>query len=324
MALSNQRYSTVRELGQSLRGFCASTLANDEITGNLVVIKQFHCPEKHQEEQWFHSYKQVLERLQGVNSTQIVKYLHTHKTGTGFSLVRDYIPTSALDLAPQLSLREVQKIAVNVLDTLIHLKQRDDGCVHANLKPSNIFVDSNLKTQLTDFGSAAAVDRPLPPNDLHNLGVTMVSLLSQQPFGETCNAIQQETTIPLTTRLDSLSPHFGEWLQTILHHNPDYHDYSLAQAKADLEQLPIEQRRPLHRPQSRRLGGLGNRVQQWIAQVRSQPAKQDWVLKRLGEPHWTEADFQGLLEELGQAGYGWLDPEKVRQELEHLKAQRRF
>lgn len=324
MALSNQRYSTVRELGHSLQGLCASTLANDQITGNLVVIKQFHFPEKHQEEQWFHSYKQVLERLQGVNSTQIVKYLHTHKTGTGFSLVRDYIPTSALDLAPQLSLREVQKIAVNVLDTLIHLKQRDDGCVHANLKPSNIFVDANLKTQLTDFGSAAAAEPTPPPNDLHNLGVTMVSLLSQQPFGVTCNAIQQETTVPLTTRLDSHSPHFGEWLQTILHHDPDYHDYSLAQAKADLEQLPMEQSRPFDSRHTRKPGGLVHRMQEWITQVRSQPAKQDWVMKRLGEPHWTEADFQGLLKELGQAGYGWLDPDKVRQELEHLKQQRRF
>jgi WD40 repeat protein len=40
------------------------------------------------------------------------------------------------------------------------------------------------------------------------------------------------------------------------------------------------------------------------------------ALTRRGKPEWSEEDFQGFLYTLGCAGYGWLRPEGVRQELE--------
>jgi WD40 repeat protein len=39
------------------------------------------------------------------------------------------------------------------------------------------------------------------------------------------------------------------------------------------------------------------------------------TLTRSGTPTWTEEDFQNLLYTLGCAGYGWLRPEGVRQQL---------
>ncbi|MBN2147207.1 MAG: serine/threonine protein kinase [Anaerolineales bacterium] len=42
------------------------------------------------------------------------------------------------------------------------------------------------------------------------------------------------------------------------------------------------------------------------------------VLTRRGKPGWNEDDFQQLLYMLGCAGYGWLRPEGVRKELEHM------
>lgn len=42
------------------------------------------------------------------------------------------------------------------------------------------------------------------------------------------------------------------------------------------------------------------------------------VLMRSGKPVWSDADFQRLLYELGCAGYGWLRPDRVRQELEKM------
>jgi WD domain, G-beta repeat len=42
------------------------------------------------------------------------------------------------------------------------------------------------------------------------------------------------------------------------------------------------------------------------------------ALTRRGTPTWTEADFQNLLYTLGCAGYGWLRPEGVRQQLEAM------
>ncbi len=43
-------------------------------------------------------------------------------------------------------------------------------------------------------------------------------------------------------------------------------------------------------------------------------------LYRGGRPRWSEDDFKGLLHSLGCAGYGWLQPEGVRRELERMTA----
>ncbi len=42
------------------------------------------------------------------------------------------------------------------------------------------------------------------------------------------------------------------------------------------------------------------------------------ALTRRGKPIWMEEDFQGLMKQLGPAGYGWLRPEGVRKELEAM------
>ncbi|PSB14739.1 hypothetical protein C7B76_15370 [filamentous cyanobacterium CCP2] len=42
------------------------------------------------------------------------------------------------------------------------------------------------------------------------------------------------------------------------------------------------------------------------------------ALTAQGIPNWTEADFVGLMQTLGCAGYGWLRPEGIRQELQTM------
>ncbi len=42
------------------------------------------------------------------------------------------------------------------------------------------------------------------------------------------------------------------------------------------------------------------------------------VFSRKGKPHWSEEDFQELLQHLAQCGYRKIDPERVKQELELL------
>jgi WD40 repeat protein len=53
-----------------------------------------------------------------------------------------------------------------------------------------------------------------------------------------------------------------------------------------------------------------------------QPTKEEinLVLTRSGHPSWTEEDFQNLLYTLGCAGYGWLRPEGIRQQLASMAA----
>jgi WD40 repeat protein len=46
------------------------------------------------------------------------------------------------------------------------------------------------------------------------------------------------------------------------------------------------------------------------------------ALTRRGIPTWTEEDFQNLLYTLGCAGYGWLRPEGIKQQLEAMVADR--
>ena len=48
------------------------------------------------------------------------------------------------------------------------------------------------------------------------------------------------------------------------------------------------------------------------------------ALTRRGTPTWTEEDFQQLLVTLGCAGYGWLIPVGVRQQLEAMRQKRQL
>ena len=46
------------------------------------------------------------------------------------------------------------------------------------------------------------------------------------------------------------------------------------------------------------------------------------ALTRAGKPRWSEKDFGGLLHTIACAGYGWLDPEGIRRELERMATTR--
>jgi len=46
----------------------------------------------------------------------------------------------------------------------------------------------------------------------------------------------------------------------------------------------------------------------------------DGSLTRVGKPRWTDDDFQQLITQLQQRGFGWLRPEGVRRKLQELTA----
>ncbi|MEM8640666.1 MAG: protein kinase [Cyanobacteria bacterium P01_G01_bin.54] len=329
------RYQFIRDLEQPVPRNGRSTLAKDTITDHLVVIKEFHCTDEQQRETWLSQYQLLLQRLQTIKSTQIVKYLHTQKNQDGFYLVRDYIPHQALDQLLNVSFPEIQRIANKVLNTLIHLHRRDHGCIHANLKPSNVFIDAQGTTQLTDFGllSDDAPTSPIP--DLKALALTLISLFQPQPFTQ-LQAAATTGISPELTQHPLISPGFSEWLHHLLNLNGQDLRYSLEQAQTDLQGLaivapaPAKPQRPRW-PGSQLLARLWGRSPLAMRRMQSSPRvtpkhkkNKDWLLRPIGEPQWTEADFQALLIELGEAGYGWLDPEEVRRRLEQLKQQQRF
>ncbi|MGB0560661.1 MAG: protein kinase domain-containing protein [Spirulinaceae cyanobacterium] len=329
------RYEFIRNLEQPVSHNGRSTLAKDTITDHLVVIKTFHCTDERQRENWLGQYQALLQRLQAIKSTQIVKYLHTQKNQDGFYLVRDYIPHPALDQLPNASYPEIQRIASKVLHTLTHLRRRDQGYIHANLKPSNVFIDDQGTTQLTDFGLLSR-DLPASPiQDLKDLALTLISLFQPQPFTQ-LQAAAATGIAPELTQHPLIPPGFSEWLHHLLNLNGQDTSYSLAQAQSDLQGLvvatPIASKTQRRRrwPGRQLLSGLRRQLPlalpstpTWLRPMPN-PNNKDWLLMPVGEPEWTEADFQDLLTELGEAGYGWLDPEEVRRRLELLKQQQRL
>ncbi|NEO83198.1 MAG: protein kinase family protein [Spirulina sp. SIO3F2] len=325
-----ERYQFIRNLEQPVSKDGRSTLAKDTITGNLVVIKMFRCTSEQQLESWLSQYQAVLHRLQSIKSTHIVKYLHTQKNQDGFYLVRDYIPHRSIEQLLNVSYADIQRIASKVIDTLIHLHTRDQSCTHANLKPSNVFIDAQGITQLTDFGFSPSNTPPTPIQDLKDLALSLVSLLHRQPFNQ-LQSVAADGLLPSTLTKHPVIPSaFSQWLHYLLNLDPDTFRYSLEQAQADLQGLAIAPSLP--QPTLQRFTRLKTWIRQWRwlrsapcpKQLPQEPPKNNWLLMPVGEPHWTEAEFKELLVELGEAGYGWLDPQEVRSRLEQLKKQRRF
>ncbi|NEO58649.1 MAG: hypothetical protein F6K54_39765 [Okeania sp. SIO3B5] len=46
------------------------------------------------------------------------------------------------------------------------------------------------------------------------------------------------------------------------------------------------------------------------------------ALTHSGTPNWSDKDFQNLLQTLGSAGYGWLKPEGINQQLQDMMKRR--
>nr|WP_255347788.1 protein kinase [Gloeocapsa sp. PCC 73106] len=63
-----------------------------------------------------------------------------------YSLVQEYKKAEALSsVMDRLSLRDIKKIAVAILEILVYLQEQNPSIIHRDIKPENILVTKDLQ-----------------------------------------------------------------------------------------------------------------------------------------------------------------------------------
>lgn len=206
----NNRYEVIRKIGGG--GMGAVYLANDKNLGGVLrAVKEMvqSYIEDQQQEKAVNDFKReslLLTSLEHQGIPTIYDYFYDEKEGR-FYLVMKYISggdlASRLRSAPEGRLDEVTVTdwAIQIVDVLDYLHNRQPPIVYRDLKPSNIMIDGNTgKLMVIDFGIARWVNKEekgvtavgtmgyAPPelfsgnveprSDIYSLGSTMFHLLT--------------------------------------------------------------------------------------------------------------------------------------------------
>ena len=147
--------------------------------------------------------------------------------------------------------------------------------------------------------------------------------------------IDEEGRFNFKHLVTNIEPNLITWLEKMVQRNPKDRYPSAATAKAALLQhkpvilkttLSVKTQPSVVKTKSKK--SLLNFVESSIVpdseQQLSNLTKEQitLALTRHGNPTWKEADFEKLLYTLGCAGYGWLQPEGVRQQLLSMRQKR--
>lgn len=148
---------------------------------------------------------QVLKHLNHPRIPKYRDYFCVDDRFLWFGLVEEYIPGSSfkelLTQGKKFTVKEVRKIAVDVLKILVYLHQMSPSVLHRDIKPSNLILGEDEQVYLVDFGAVqdkAAKEgatftvvgtygytpmeqfggRAVPASDLYALGATLIHLLT--------------------------------------------------------------------------------------------------------------------------------------------------
>lgn len=206
----NNRYEVIRKIGGG--GMGAVYLANDKNLGGVLrAVKEMvqSYIEDQQQEKAVNDFKReslLLTSLEHQGIPTIYDYFYDEKEGR-FYLVMKYISggdlAARLRSAPEGRVDEVSVTdwAIQIVDVLDYLHNRQPPIVYRDLKPSNIMIDGNSgKLMVIDFGIARWVNKEekgvtavgtmgyAPPelfsgnveprSDIYSLGSTMFHLLT--------------------------------------------------------------------------------------------------------------------------------------------------
>ncbi len=206
----NNRYEVIRKIGGG--GMGAVYLANDKNLGGVLrAVKEMvqSYIEDQQQEKAVNDFKReslLLTSLEHQGIPTIYDYFYDEKEGR-FYLVMKYISggdlSARLRSAPEGRVDEVTVTdwAIQIVDVLDYLHNRQPPIVYRDLKPSNIMIDGNTgKLMVIDFGIARWVNKEekgvtavgtmgyAPPelfsgnveprSDIYSLGSTMFHLLT--------------------------------------------------------------------------------------------------------------------------------------------------
>lgn len=247
------RYRIERILGEG--GFGVTYLAIEPVQQHYVAIKEYFpkrlanreggitiVPNRLVEDQrvfkWglkrFLDEARVLARLDHPSIIKVQKYFELH--GTAY-LVMDYCHGKPLDKfiaeGKGVSPRRVFQIYTTLLNALEYVHQQ--GIIHADLKPSNVFVRSDGVPVLLDFGSARqemlrmavgqVSDGYSPPefyetsenigpwSDIYGLGATFYRLITGSKVPLATDRVKLDTYFPAAKNI--IGGYSGKFLELI-------------------------------------------------------------------------------------------------------------
>ena len=153
---NNQKYKIISKLGQGSFGSAFKVLNKED--NMIYVIKQISLNEAKKEE--IESIKKEAAILSKIKNEHIVKYFDSFTEQNTFNIVMEYC--DGLDLRKYINEhRESGKpideplIYYFIIDICLGLKEiHSQNLIHRDLKPDNLFITSDEKIKIGDFGIA--------------------------------------------------------------------------------------------------------------------------------------------------------------------------
>ncbi|HEY9607990.1 ankyrin repeat domain-containing protein [Allocoleopsis sp.] len=242
-----QRYRIVDRLGAGGSG--TTYLAEDSQNSQPVALKALSL-------RYIRDWKpiELFERetrvLAQLNHPGIPRYLNHFHTDTPqdrtFYIVQQLAPGKSLaawvENGWRTNERDVQQIAMQILEILVYLHSLDPPVIHRDIKPQNIIRQEDGQVFLVDFGavqdtyystfmrSSTVVGtygymapeqfrgQAVPATDLYGLGATLLFLLTHR---SPADLPTHELKIDFRSRVQ-ISEHFANWLEKML--EPDVDD----------------------------------------------------------------------------------------------------
>ena len=230
---TNYGYQIVKKLGQDTQR-SSITWQGKAINNNTpVIIKQFRFATKNSSWSGYQAYQKEMDLLKKLKHPGIPKYIASFETDDSFCFVREYIAGESLAEQINLTVKDLKKIAVKVLDILIYLQQKQPPIFHLNITPDNILLDTNSNVYLINFGLAQTAESevdysliktsnaefiapeqlktPCSASDNYGLGCTLKKVINKQKS----LALVSPENFDNSSSLSELDSGFQEWLNTM-------------------------------------------------------------------------------------------------------------
>ncbi len=184
-----KRYRIISELGKGATGVVFRAVRSED--GSTVALKKLVLPghlDAHEEEEFVRRFKTEAKAAQTLNHPGIVKALDCGlDEGTlyiAYELIEGVTIEEAIKSDSSFSSEEVADIIMQIADALDYAHR--EGVVHRDLSPGNIFLTSDGKVRITDFGVAGFTSRAtITPGDDSIVGTPGYMAPEQITGGET-------------------------------------------------------------------------------------------------------------------------------------------
>ncbi|XP_051137924.1 U-box domain-containing protein 32 isoform X2 [Andrographis paniculata] len=191
---ATENFSSSQKIGGGVYG----SVFKGTINHLKVAIKML--PSSGTQTDWeFKNEAEILCRVRHPNLVTIVGVCPESR-----SLVYEYIENGSLEdhlssttKTHSLSWQARIRIAADICSALIFLHANDSCSVHGNLKPSNVLLDGNFVTKVSDFGihNLSLVENYgtsifTPESDIYSFGVVLLRLLTARPASTTARDVR--------------------------------------------------------------------------------------------------------------------------------------